>query len=70
MEDYSIAEKSRCDRLVVVKPRNLYSEPARLLWFDLVERANQFYSEKSNPAVSGLVSRHRQTGIVPVRLGP
>jgi hypothetical protein len=70
MEDYSIAEKSRRDRRVVVKRRN-FTANARLLWFDLVECANLFYSErKSNTAVSGLVSRHRQTGIVPVRLGP
>jgi hypothetical protein len=41
MEDYSIAEKSRRDRLVVVKPRN-FTANGRLLWFDLVERANQF----------------------------
>jgi hypothetical protein len=70
MEDYSIAEKSRRDRRVVVKRRNLYSERAAAL-VRSGGMANQFYSErKSNTAVSGLVSRHRQTGIVPVRLGP
>jgi len=38
--------------------------------FHLVERANQFHSErKSNPAVSSVASRHRQTRIQPVRLG-
>jgi hypothetical protein len=31
MEDYSIAEKSRRDRGVVVKRRNLYSERAAAL---------------------------------------